>query len=261
MDDFQSFASIESYRKAYMRITQKLHGSNGQVYVYEEDGVRTLKVGSRNRWLVIGDDNYGFCSFVESQREAFLKMGLGRHYGEWCGPGINSGEGLKGKSFYLFSNPGRYIEGIPESVGFVPEIYLGPLDSSKIEASMQLLKEHGSRLVPGFMKPEGIVVDVCGVKLKKVFEAEETGWCAKQDKPSRERKDYSYLCQPIRLEKLMSRDESYKRDYPKSLPNICRAYIDDLVKEEQIVGSLDEVEKIRKNASRQIFQFIKQSIL
>jgi len=262
MEDFQSFGSIEPYRKTYMRITQKLHGSNGQVYVYEEDGVRTLKVGSRNRWLAIGDDNYGFCGFVEANKESFLNMGLGRHYGEWCGPGINLGEGLIEKRFFLFSDRRRYVDcSLPARTDFVPEIYSGPLDSSKIEASMELLKEHGSRLVEGFMKPEGIVVDICGIRFKKVFNPEETGWDKAQPKVAREREDYSHLCQPFRLEKLMSRDESYIRDYPKSLPNICKAYIDDLVKEEQIVGSLDEVEKIRKDASRHIFQFIKQSVI
>ena len=124
------------------------------------------------------------------------------------------------------------------------------------------LQVNGSRLVPGFMRPEGIVVSVGGALYKKVFKPEETKWRPRQREKKaqtskRDAKDYSHLCQPIRLEKLLSRDESFSRGYPESLAAIIKAYVADLTAEGQIAGDKDEVRAVTKEASGQLFKFVK----
>lgn len=246
--------------KLFMRITQKIHGSNAQVHVYEQEGELKLCAGSRNRWICPDDDNFGFARFVYDHVQEFLDLGIGTHYGEWAGPGINSGEGLKERTFFLFSHPDRYSDKIlPPNVEFVPELYKGPVDQSKINEVMDILLDHGSYAVPGFMKVEGIVVEIDGKRYKKTFTAEETKWCGikKPKREPREFADYSYLLQPMRLEKLLSRDERYIVGYPETLTVIVKDYIADLIKEEQITGSMEDIDRIKKDCSRSIFHFVR----
>lgn len=277
---FTPFEKISALKTLQMCITQKIHGTNAHILIsevvehsgyspeplIEVDGkFYILKVGSRNRYIFPGDDNYGFASFVHANKEEFIrKLGNGIHYGEWAGPGINSGEGLTQKTFVLFNHwrfpPERPL---PPQTVVVPVIYKGGVDLQWVERSMELLKTQGSYLAPGFMRPEGVVIEMAGVRYKKVFDAEETEWTkgsgVKNANPRIE-VDYNHLCQPIRLEKLLSRDERYLVNYPQSLPEIVSAYFTDLVAEAQISGSEDEVKAIRKGASGQIFKFIKSSV-
>lgn len=270
--EFKSFGDIKHLTKVKMIITQKLHGTNATICIYDEiqeDGsvVRKLKAGSRTRWITPESDNYGFATHVYKHKEEYIeKLGLGKHDGEWVGIGINSGEGLKDKQFALF-NPGRYridettgLRDLPPQTTVVPTLYFGDFDLKKIDEVMDELKTNGSHFVPGFMRPEGVVVDVLGHKLKKVFEAEDTQWKNPGEKAPKAPKtfvDYGHLLQPIRLEKLLSRDEIYYREYPKSLGAIVRDYTNDLIKEGQITGNADEVKAITKGAAGQIFNFVK----
>ena len=269
--DFKSFRSIEALHKAVMVITQKIHGSNAQVCIFEYSSTDHvsheprlgIKAGSRNRWLSLEDDNYGFAAWVEKNRDELIaKLGLGTHYGEWAGPGINSGEGLKEKTLVLF-NWWSYEDGnLPAGTMKVPVLYSGHLDTAKIDEAMADLKQNGSRLVPGFMRPEGVVVTVGGAMFKKVFEPEETQWRPRQKEKKEQYKrspkvDYTHLCQPIRLEKLLSRDEALVRGYPGTLAEITKYYVADLIKEGEIVGDKDQVSAITKAASGQVFVFIK----
>ena len=253
--DFVPFPSIKHIGKLFMRITQKIHGSNAQIHIMP-DGIRA---GSRNRWLTVDDDNFGFAKWVADNAEQLKNLGVGTHYGEWAGPGINNGEGLTERTLFLFSNPERYLGAdLPKNVTVVPELYKGPCDSAKIEECMARLLANGSYAVPGFMTPEGVVIEIAGNRYKKVFELEDSKWTGvKKERKPHVFVDYPYLCQPLRLEKLLSRDEAYLRDYPESLPAIAKDYIADLIKEGQIVGTDDEINAIRKGASRDIFVFIK----
>lgn len=99
-EEFKAFGKILHIGKLYMTITQKIHGSNAQILIKrdDEDQAYHILAGSRSRWLTPDDDNYGFCKWVrENSIELIEKLGEGRHYGEWAGPGINSGEGLTKK--------------------------------------------------------------------------------------------------------------------------------------------------------------------
>lgn len=260
VEEFKAFSEIKHLTKITMQITQKIHGTNAHVYITDD-----LKIyaASRTRFIFPGDDNYGFAAWVEKNKDDLIRcLGPGRHYGEWAGPGINSGEGLKEKTFVLFSL-GRYTE-LPPNCVTVPLLYEGDLSMERVKEAMEDLRINGSALVANFMRPEGIVVSFGGMRFKKVFEAEETKWRgpSKEKSPSQPKEvvDYGHLLQPIRLEKLLSRDERYLRDFPQSLPIIMKDYVEDLTKEGQIVGSEEEQAAIRKGATGQIFKFIKEFI-
>lgn len=266
--EFKSFGKINHFKAAKFSITQKIHGSNATILIWpneEKGGELDLVCGSRTRWIYPGDDNYGFAGFVHANKEAFIKhLGVGKHDGEWAGLGINSGEGLLEKTLILF-DWWKYPEGrqLPPGCRAVPLLYAGPVNLNKIDEVMSELKANGSKLVPGFERPEGVVINLNGNFFKKVFDAEETKWKGGDTnvvKIYKVEADYSHLLQPIRLEKLLSRDSQYRENYPKSLGKIVFDYMNDLVTEGQIVGSPGEIVGIRKGASGQVFQFVKSFI-
>lgn len=256
MIDFKPFNTINPIGKLNFSITQKIHGTNAQVLVFKtEDGTLDLLCGSRNRWITPEQDNFDFAKFVYKNKEAFLSLGPGRYDGEWAGPGINNGEGLQERTFILFDHykfpPQRPL---PPQCMVVPVLHKGAFDLNKIDEVMNDLKANGSRLVPGFMQPEGIVVDINGSRYKKVFKAEETAWKSKNKEVELK---VRYLCQPVRLEKLLSRDEQYSLGYPHTLQQLVSDYIDDLIKENQITGTDKEIESTIQYARSQLYKFIK----
>jgi len=265
--EFKAFPKISRIEKAQVSITQKLHGTNAQVLIEEnEAGELEIRAGSRNRWIFPDNDNYGFATFVEANKQEFIeKLGPGRHFGEWVGPGINSGEGLEEKRFMLF-DWWKYPEErpLPPQTGVVPVLYKGKLKPGVIEEVFEDLKKNGSKLVPGFMRPEGIVVSINDVRYKQTFDNEEVAWKKssghKNPKTPKVKVDYSHLLQPLRLEKLLSKDEALERGYPETLGQICQLYMNDLVEEEQIVGDKDQIKAIKKGATGQVFKFIKAFI-
>lgn len=272
--EFKSFEKVKQVGELFMKVTQKIHGTNAQIYIYEYTSMNGethepkigIKAGSRNRWIYPADDNYGFAAFVEENREALINfLGVGLHYGEWAGPGINSDEGLTQKTWVLF-DPWRYkatkLEDYPPCVIPVPVLYVGAISMDAIDSIMKDLKINGSKLSPGFMQPEGIVISVNGTRYKKVFSSEETAWKSieKKEKVRIEEIDFNYLCQPLRLEKLLSKDERYLREYPESLVKIVKDYLADLVEEKQIIGEEGLIKSICKGASSTTFNFVKEYI-
>lgn len=274
MEEFVSYPKIENINKLHMTITQKIHGTNAQVLIEKNDDEtailttqsHSVKAGSRTRWLTPDDDNYGFARWVWANRDQLiLKLGVGRHYGEWCGKGINAGEGLSGKMLVLFDwwryKDFEYYPFLMQDVRVVPILYQGKFSHEAINATMEQLKIGGSRLTPDkwYMKPEGIVIDINGQKFKKVFDEEEVKW----NKPEVTRSvridsfDATNYLQPNRLEKLLSQDERYSREYPDSLPEIVKLYIQDLANEGQIPGTDEEIEIAKKLMARHIFNFVK----
>ena len=59
--EFTPFPSIPRLFREIV-ITEKIDGTNACVHI-AEDGV-TVTAGSRNRWLTLEDDNYGFARWV-----------------------------------------------------------------------------------------------------------------------------------------------------------------------------------------------------
>jgi hypothetical protein len=264
MSEFKQFNKIPRLDSGYMEITQKIHGSNAQICIYEdENNVFQLYTACRIRIITPGDDNYGFAKFVYDNREEFInKLGVGTHFGEWAGPGINSGEGLKEKTFVLFNWRKFSNYELPRNTRVVPLLYNGRLSTETVEQVFENLKTNGSFLVPGYMKPEGIVVSISGHLYKKVFDPEEVAWtkCDTKIRVPRETIDVSHLLQPLRLEKLLSKDERYLVEYPSSLPKIASDYVADLIEENQIAGNDNEIKGMKKALGSQLYNFIKTSV-
>ena len=148
-------------------ITEKIDGTNAQVEILE-DG--TVRAGSRNRYITPEQDNYGFARWVrEHEEELRVGLGIGRHYGEWWGSGVQRGYGLLNgeKRFSLF-NTGRWarigteITGkqhhAPECCHVVPVLSIYTLDTEHIKEVLERLRTEGSVASPGFMNPEGVIV-------------------------------------------------------------------------------------------------------
>ena len=147
-----------------MYVTEKLDGTNASVHITPEGEFVTC---SRNRIITPVDDNYGFSRWANEHKEELMKLGVGSHFGEWWGNGIQRGYGLKEKRFSLF-NPKCDISLIP-CVSVVPKLYKGTFSLGKVDALVEQLKASGSVAVPGFMDPEGVVVwhEAAGTYFKK----------------------------------------------------------------------------------------------
>lgn len=136
-------------------ITEKIDGTNGLIYV-SKDGM--VRAGSRNKWLYIDQDNYGFCAWVSANYEELAKLGPGRHYGEWYGSGIQRGYGLTEKRFALF-NPTKDISHINiPTLTKVPVLYSGTFSQQALRSVELELLCGGSQAAEGFVNPEGFMV-------------------------------------------------------------------------------------------------------
>ncbi len=258
--EFKKFGKIKQLKNFRMHITQKIHGTNTHIYVYEENGLYKARAGARNRWIFPEDDHFGFAKFVDDNEKTLTEaLGLGRHYGEWAGAGINSGEGLSEKKFFLFDWWRYPADKFHHQLSTVPLLYEGDFDLCKIDECMENLKVKGSHIAD-YDKPEGVVVMVGGERYKKTFSTEEDAWVKPITKNKNPKTfiDYGYLCQPLRLEKLLSKDEIYLKDYPETLPKIMSDYVSDLIEEGQI--KRDEAKAIKKGATSQIFAFVRHFI-
>lgn len=264
--DFTPFSEIVRLN-TNVTITEKINGTNAQVMIWEaDDGFPHILAASRNRLITPADDNYGFARWVDDHyAELIATLGPGRHFGEWYGSGIDTGYGLpKGvKRFALFDQ--RHKEAAssinsPIGLEVVPVLYQGPFADGVVQAAMDDLKANGSKAAPGFLRPEGVVVrfERNGTLFKQVFDAEETAWkhVKPAPGPAPDLTDILPYLQPIRLNKLLLRDETLLREYPQSLPAIAKAYVLDLEKESLEFVALDRA--ILRAVKKQIFPWIKE---
>jgi RNA ligase len=187
-------------------ITEKIDGCNGAVgvvaadaelvtaerkatFAWPEPGQMFLVYAqSRNRIITPDSDNHGFAKWVWDNADLLAGvLGVGVHFGEWWGSGIQRGYGLpKGeKRFSLFNTkrwdhlagPNRMFDSkldaaTPPALDVVPVLYQGPLDPYKDDWSnpaalwgpppwsftLDALRRFGSIAAPGFENPEGVVV-------------------------------------------------------------------------------------------------------
>lgn len=190
---FEPFPKIPRLARE-MVITEKLDGTNASLSItaatavelaqlaegwdYDrmgivamaEDRSMVMRAGSRNRWLTLGNDNYGFARWARENAALLFRLGEGHHFGEWWGNGIQCGYGLSEKRFSLF-NVGRWFDpkdcdseitagrqAAPDCCHVVPTLLRGPFDTRVVDASLKMLAEHGSYAAPGFMDPEGVIV-------------------------------------------------------------------------------------------------------
>lgn len=156
MSDFISFPKMARLSREII-VTEKIDGTNAQVCI-SNDGLKIV-AGSRNRYIQPGNDSFGFAAWVKANADELMKLGPGRHFGEWWGSGIQRRYGLTGgdKRFSLF-NVVRWGEERPTCCHVVPTLYRGDFDTNAIEAVIDDLRHNGSKAAPGFMRPEGVVV-------------------------------------------------------------------------------------------------------
>jgi hypothetical protein len=170
--DFIEFPKIYRVSRPCV-VTEKIDGTNAQICITEEGEFLT---GSRNRWITPDDDNHGFARWANENKVELLRLGVGRHYGEWWGQGIQRGYGLKEKRFSLF-NTSRWFDSSvrPLCCHVVPILYEGMFDTAKIEECIAKLRLVGSIASHGFMRPEGIVCfhTQGNFALKKTLEKDE----------------------------------------------------------------------------------------
>jgi hypothetical protein len=156
LPEFIAFPKIPRLQKDCV-VTEKIDGTNGIIY-NTDDG--DMFIGSRNRWITAESDNAGFHRWVTENKNELMKLGPGRHYGEWWGSGIGRGYNLpKGeKRFSLFNVHVWNEENIPSCCHVVPTLYIGEFNTSEVERTMLNLLSSGSVASPGFMNPEGVMV-------------------------------------------------------------------------------------------------------
>ncbi len=205
--DFQKFDKIPRLSRDIV-ITEKIDGTNAQVVIlnkqkyFEEhynpdnpDMTRSwideinkqviytneefyVLAGSRKKWLDISSkgDNFGFAKWVVANAEELIKLGEGRHYGEWYGLGIQRNYGLKEKRLALFNvHKWEDPEVRPKCCEVVPIIYKGKFDTDLINDQIRMLENCGSLIVKNFMNPEGIVIyhTASGNLFKKTIKDDE----------------------------------------------------------------------------------------
>lgn len=167
--DFQPFAKIARLMRPIV-VTEKVDGTNAQILITPD----AVLAGSRNRWLTVDADNFGFAKWVASHAEE-LRTGLGegQHFGEWYGQGIQRGYGLTEKRFALFNSKRWAVP--PPPCGVVPVLYSGPMDLAAIGECIERLRVGGSVISPGFAKPEGVVIfhSQCQTMFKVTLEKDE----------------------------------------------------------------------------------------
>lgn len=148
---FRPFRKIPRFLRN-IRITEKLDGTNAVVHI---DGDR-IRFGCRTRWITPEDDNYGFAAWGMEHAAELMKLGPGWHYGEWYGHRINRGYDLMERRFALFWAPRGEL---PACCDIVPTLYYGLNEGEWIRYSVEYLRRHGSVAVPGYMNPEGIIIE------------------------------------------------------------------------------------------------------
>jgi hypothetical protein len=167
-------------------VTEKIDGTNAQIYIRPEEGTydprydslifnteesglgvgaSLIRAGSRNRWISVDDDNYGFARWVADNAAELLQLGYGRHFGEWWGRGIQRGYDMTAKKFSLF-NVNRWTELDLDKNGWVnvcpPCCDVVPVlayeaSITDIPEILEWFEKTGSLASPGFMQPEGLV--------------------------------------------------------------------------------------------------------
>lgn len=154
--EFQEFEKIARFNREVI-VTEKIDGANVQVVV-SDDG-SDIKTASRTQWIAVDNDYKGFARWAQENKDELLRLGPGRHFGEWWGSGIGRKYGLKEKRFSLF-NVSRWGDDAtrPKCCHVVPTLWRGLMNELRVDDLLAKLARDGSVAAPGFMQPEGVVV-------------------------------------------------------------------------------------------------------
>jgi hypothetical protein len=173
-EEFVAFPKIPRLSRD-MVVTEKIDGTCSVIYITVD---YQFFIGSRTRWITTEQDNHGFAKWAMERKDELMKLGPGRHYGEFWGQGIQRNYGLKEKRWSLFNTirwclacqtpqaipcgdptkPPKFQDVLPACCGLVPVLYRGIFDTTLCQHQIDLLKLLGSQASPGFMQPEGIII-------------------------------------------------------------------------------------------------------
>lgn len=145
---FKAWPKIPRWGNTEYTFTEKIDGTNACVIVTDDGQVLAQ---SRTRIITLENDNFGFAKWVYENKEELKSLGVGYHFGEWWGQGIQRRYNLDEKRFSLF-NPWK-VEELPSIVHCVPVIR-----SFTLKEAVEDLKTNGSYAAPGFMDVEGVVI-------------------------------------------------------------------------------------------------------
>jgi hypothetical protein len=155
---FNAFPKIPRLNREIV-ITEKIDGTNSAIGITENGRAYAQ---SRKRVLSIKEDNFGFAEWVETNKNQLIEtLGVGLHFGEWWGSGVQRGYGLsKGDRRFSLFNVARWegFENTNCGLAVVPTLYQGTFDTGSIQKCIHSLNNEGSVAAPGFMDPEGIIV-------------------------------------------------------------------------------------------------------
>lgn len=183
LPEFQPYPKTPRLNREVI-VTEKIDGTNALVYV-DERGERA-HAGSKNRWLTIESDNFGFARWVCDNQEELLKLGSGFHHGEWWGRGIQKRYlSVSDKRFSLF-NVSRWADDAarPACCLVVPTLFRGTFEElmltegddsvSEYELILSKLVVGGSVAAPGDLA-EGVVIfhTASGHVYKRLLEDDE----------------------------------------------------------------------------------------
>lgn len=171
--EFRSWGKIPRGNKEHVIVTEKMDGTNACIIIQEGEVVGCQ---SRNRLITPEDDNYGFATWVESNKSSLASLGDGYHFGEWCGLGIQGNPHcFPEKRFYLF-NEKRWSSNpdLPVVCNVVQCLYEGDKDAFIPKEVMEDLWDSAE----GAYKPEGIVVyhKITKTMYKYTFEFSDGKW-------------------------------------------------------------------------------------
>ena len=170
---FKAWPKIPRLENEVYHITEKIDGTNAAIIIQDLTNLPEKKVvpplithsidgityciwaQSRTRLITPEDDNFGFAKWVqENAKQLIQDLGVGYHYGEWWGKGINRGYGLEERRFSLF-NPNKHSDvccHVPKIAAVSAEALI-----ETIQDEIEQLKM-GSYAAPGYMRPEGLVI-------------------------------------------------------------------------------------------------------
>lgn len=155
---FVEFASIARLSRD-MVVTEKIDGTNASVHILDDGRVLAA---SRNRYITPEADNFTFARWVKANEDELrVGLGVGSHYGEWWGSGIQRGYGLpQGEKRFSLFNVARWEDATvrPACCHVVPVLLRWTFDTAKVDEVLAQLLASGSVAAPGFPKPEGVVV-------------------------------------------------------------------------------------------------------
>lgn len=187
-DRYPAFGKIPRHRRP-ITITEKIDGTNGLISIETWDDSYTVRAGGRTRWLSPGKetDSHGFAQWVQDNEATLITdLGVGLHFGEFWGHSINRGYGLpKGDKRFSLFNVSRWagVSFDTPALGCV-HIIAGEVcwesAESEIFDALAKLEMQGSRAVPGYMNPEGIVIyQHSSNRLSKITIEKDAEWKGK----------------------------------------------------------------------------------